>query len=642
MKLTQLFNNLFIFNDYVNVYAITHENRAVLIDFGSGDILNHLPEINIDTIDYILHTHYHRDQCFGDKLAIEHGIKIGGPKREKKLFNDAENFWKTKSYYDIYFFKPTFFTSTYNIPLDVMFETEDSFDWGPYRFKIIDTRGHTKGSISYLVEIDGKKLAFTGDLIHSGGKVITYYDLQYYYNDNGENGIVRSFDSFKRLLSNSPDILLPSHGNIIEDPQKDVKILEDKFERARIILGTEWASIEHSMSVDLPIDPGIPPVSLKDVFPSIIHKGFSPPYLIKGGNQNCILIDFAGCSFFGFTESDLDGMLKDFNIKTIDFVIPTHYHDDHTAGFSRLQKKYHLKIYALENIVDILENPTHYRIGCLTETPIKVDRVLKDGESLEWDKYKFKVYHFPGQTEYHMGLFTEIDGKSIFFTGDSVSPRMFADRHNNVNSINFCRLGKDVGYMKCADILLECNPEYLAISHVGIIKVNRELLKKYKETVSEYEPILSEIIAQENPNMGYDPNWISFKPIRIITKPGENFDTNLIVRNYTDKQARVELRLNLPNNWSAEYDDKSHSIESETFKEIPITISIPQNADSNGRTILTANIKWNGTNLGPFPDLMIDHGYKPSYEWTGWTPDKKENLLNWIVNHMMRDNNFYR
>ena len=331
MNLSQLSKNVYIFKDYVNVYAITHENKALLIDFGSGEILNYLLGIDVEKIEYILHTHYHRDQCFGDKQALARNIKIGGSEREKKLFNDAETFWKTKSYYDIYFFKPTFFTSTYNIPLEFMFKTEDNFNWGPYQFKIIDTRGHTKGSISYVVEVDGKKLAFTGDLIHSGGKVITYYDLQYYYNDNGENGIVRSFDSFKRLLSTNPDILLPSHGNIIEDPQQDIKLLEERFERARLILGTKWASIEHAMSVDLPIDPGIPPVSLKDVFPSIIHKGFSPPYIIKGSDKNCILIDFAGCSFFGFTESDLNGILKDISIKTIDFVIPTHYNDDHTA-----------------------------------------------------------------------------------------------------------------------------------------------------------------------------------------------------------------------------------------------------------------------------------------------------------------------
>ncbi|MBA7637676.1 Hydroxyacylglutathione hydrolase [subsurface metagenome] len=639
MNLTHLFSNVYLFNDYVNVYAIVHKSKAVLVDFGSGEILNILPEINVDKVDFILHTHYHRDQCFGDKLAMEQSIKIAGPEREMKLFNSAEEFWKIKSYYDIYFFKPTFFTSTYNIPLDVTFKNKDNFNWEPYQFKIIDTRGHTKGSISYLVEIDGKKLAFTGDLIHSGGKTITYYDLQYYYNDNGENGIIRSFDSFKRLLSNTPDILLPSHGEIITKPKDEIGILKEKFERAREIFGTKLASIEHAFSPE--IDPGIRPVNLKKEFPSVIHRGFSPPYIIKGTQQNCILIDFAGCSFFGYTETQLKEMLDRFDIKTIDFIIPTHYHDDHTAGFQLLQQKCNLKVYALENIVDVLENPTHYRIGCLVDTPIKVDRVLKDGEILNWDKYEFKVYHFPGQTEYHMGLFGKIDGKSVFFTGDSVSPRLLADRHNNVNCINFCRLGEGVGYMKCADILLECNPEYLAISHVGIIKVNKDLLKRFKEYDSSYEAIVSEIVAQEDPNMGFDPNWISFKPIRVIAKQGQQIKTNLVVRNYLNRESTIDFELNLPDRWEATLSSNSHSISPKTFEEIPISIRIPQDYSSDGRTIVTANIRWNGKNLGPIPDLMIDHGYKPFYAWTGWRPDKKENLLDWILKHIERDNTFY-
>ncbi len=101
------------------------------------------------------------------------------------------------------------------------------------------------------------------------------------------------------------------------------------------------------------------------------------------------------------------------NIKNIDFVIPTHYHDDHTAGIPLLQKSWKLRVYALEQMVDILENPTHYRMGCLIDQPIKVDRVLRDGETLLWDDYEFQIFHFPDQTEYHMGLFGKIDGKTI-------------------------------------------------------------------------------------------------------------------------------------------------------------------------------------------------------------------------------------
>jgi hypothetical protein len=322
-------------------------------------------------------------------------------------------------------------------------------------------------------------------------------------------------------------------------------------------------------------------------------------------------------------------------------VIPTHYHDDHTAGFNLLQKK-GIKIYALENIMDILENPTHYRMGCLTETPIKVDRVLKDGEILKWDEYEFEIFHFPGQTEYHMGMFSIVDGKSVFWTGDSISNLLWDRRSNSINCINLCKLGKDVGHMKCADILLKLNPEYLVLSHYGIIKVNRELLEDYKKYVSEYEPIVSEIVAQENPNMGFDPNWISFKPIRVIKAPGSEFRTNLVVRNYLNKISSIEFELNLPDNWKTDIKNSKRNISSNTFEEIPISIKIPQDEDPEGRTIITANIIWNGRNLGPFPDLMVDHGYNPSKTWKGWTPDQRSNLVMWIYKHIMRDRKFFK
>lgn len=78
MYYTEIIKNIFRFADYVNVYAIKNEKSAILIDFGSGDVLNHLSEIGIDKVEYILHTHYHRDQCYGDSFALEKNIKIAG------------------------------------------------------------------------------------------------------------------------------------------------------------------------------------------------------------------------------------------------------------------------------------------------------------------------------------------------------------------------------------------------------------------------------------------------------------------------------------------------------------------------------------------------------------------------------------
>ncbi|MFX0011556.1 MAG: MBL fold metallo-hydrolase, partial [Candidatus Hermodarchaeota archaeon] len=280
MRFQEIFENVYQFNDYVNVYVIKNKKEAILIDFGSGDILKYLTEIGVYTVDYLFHTHYHRDQCFGDKHAIEKGIKIGGPKKESQLFENVEDFWNTKSFYDIYYFKPTFFVSTYNIPLDVKFKHGDTFNWGPYSLTVTKTNGHTTESISYILTIGDKIIAFTGDLIHSRGKVITYYDLEYIYNDNGEGGMKRSLKSFQKLLSHSPDILLPSHGSAIYNVKEAIQQLTDKFENARFTFCSEFSGIDVEF-YDLK-EREIKPVNITTEFPSIFHKGQCPPFIIKG------------------------------------------------------------------------------------------------------------------------------------------------------------------------------------------------------------------------------------------------------------------------------------------------------------------------------------------------------------------------
>ena len=640
MVFNQILENVYLYEDYVNVYIISHDKKAILIDLGSGNVLDHLSSIGIEKVEYIFHTHYHRDQCFGDNKAIENHIKIGAPKRERKLFENAEEFWKKKSYYDIYYFKPTFFVSTYNIPLDLYFKHGDIFNWYDYEFKIIKTNGHTSESISYMLEVDNTRVVFSGDLIHSGGKVLTYYDLEYIYNDNGEGGIKRSLKSFKRLLAQNPDILLPSHGTIIENPQDEISQLKQKFERARIAFCSQYSGID----VELPKlkERELKPVDLNTEFPHLLHYEDRPPFILKGKNNNCIILDFAGDTSLGYRIPEIKTIFERERIKKIDFILPTHYHDDHTAGITLLSNLFDAPVYAFENMVDVLENPTHYRLGCLIDQPIKVDRVLKEGEIFEWDDYKFQIFHFPGQTEYHMGLLTEIDGKEVFFTGDTITQRSFVDRDTNINGLNLCKLGNDVGFMKCADLLLKLNPKYLAISHYGIIRSTREMFLKFKEFVSEYEPVISDITAQENPNFGLDPNWICFKPIRIIISNQDTFSTNLKVRNYLDRTSEVYYELNLPQNWSAKPKSGNLVVKGNSIANVPITIQLPKGEPSNKRTIITANITWHGKNLGPIPDLMIDNYYEPLETWKGWNPEINYDQMFWIVNSIATYKKFFR
>ena len=51
---------------------------------------------------------------------------------------------------------------------------------------------------------------------------------------------------------------------------------------------------------------------------------------------------------------------------------------------------------------------------------VKIDRILKAGDVIEWEGYKLHIDWMPGQTEFGNCLWLELDGKRIAFTGDNL------------------------------------------------------------------------------------------------------------------------------------------------------------------------------------------------------------------------------
>ena len=91
-ELNQISPNLYFLRDTCNVYVLKDGNRALLIDFGSGHVMDLLGQIGVSRVEAILHTHHHRDQCQGDSRAAAERIPIAVPEHERYLFEDAENF----------------------------------------------------------------------------------------------------------------------------------------------------------------------------------------------------------------------------------------------------------------------------------------------------------------------------------------------------------------------------------------------------------------------------------------------------------------------------------------------------------------------------------------------------------------------
>jgi hypothetical protein len=55
-KPRQISPNLWLFEDTCNVYVVRSGSHAVLVDFGSGAVLDHLPELGVSQVDGILHS----------------------------------------------------------------------------------------------------------------------------------------------------------------------------------------------------------------------------------------------------------------------------------------------------------------------------------------------------------------------------------------------------------------------------------------------------------------------------------------------------------------------------------------------------------------------------------------------------------
>ena len=116
----------------------------------------------------------------------------------------------------------------------------------------------------------------------------------------------------------------------------------------------------------------------------------------------------------------LEGLIRGPRGTSVEAVIPSHYHDDHLAGLPWLQQTQGTQAWIFENFAEMVANPAGYNVPCLLPHRIRVDRTLADRGSASWDRWRFDVFHMPGHTWWALGLFGEIDGTRVAFTGDNL------------------------------------------------------------------------------------------------------------------------------------------------------------------------------------------------------------------------------
>src|SRR6185437_15105624 len=218
-------------DDTCNVWVVRTGAGAVCFDFGSGAVLDRLDALGVDRITDVLVTHHHRDGVQGLQRAVDHGARVWAPPTERDLLARADEHWARSRPENDYDLRQTRFSPLASVRLAGTVDEYRRRDYGGLEVYALPTPGHTMGSVTYLVRMDGRLVAFSGDLIHSAGKVWSLAATQWTY--TGVAGQAATVLSCGVLARRTPDVLLPAHGDPIDRP---VEALGETAARVRRLL----------------------------------------------------------------------------------------------------------------------------------------------------------------------------------------------------------------------------------------------------------------------------------------------------------------------------------------------------------------------------------------------------------------------
>ena len=610
------FPELFSFTDTCNSYLIRKGDAALMIDLGDGVALEHLDEIGVKRIDWILFTHHHREQCQGIAKIDHKKTQVAVPEGERELFENPTSFRK---WFPSLGDKYSVYGASYSRPpsqpirVDKALKDGETFTWRGYEIECLSTPGHSPASMSYLIRRKGGVVSFTGGMMHDGSKMTTWYDSEWDY--GFAKGVDALMGSVDKLIEKKPVLALSSHGPSIRKATAQLKAYKEKLTifRASYVRGydvfdaTAKERDPISQPTEFPLMNRVTP-HLYKLNPDNFDKNF---YIIISDNGRGLVLD---CGLFPevFLHRLIQGMKKHFGLKQIDALWISHMHGDHFLLGPVLREKYGTKTWTLDRIADKCENPRRYDYSALVYSygskidGMKIDKAFGDGESVEWEGYKVQIDWMPGQTEFGCCLWLEIDGKRIAFTGDN----LFADASNPKQNGHEAVVARnssifEEGYLLGSRYLKDLKPDIVMGSHSYVMPNPEGLLNRYHEWSKEIIRLYKDLLPEKDYEYLYDPYWVSAYPYRVDFAKEITQTVEVTVRNFRSTLQRHRVELKLPPDVTAEPAVLEGVVPAESRRQFPVKLTIDRETAPKGIQIVPFDVTMDGKRHGELFDFLI-------------------------------------
>lgn len=607
--------DLFVWSDTCNVYVLRDGPAALLIDLGDGSVLDHLGEIGVQRVEWVLFTHHHREQCQGFAKLAPWKPQVAGPEGERALFEGPTGFRKAKptlgdadSVHGASYVRPPIEP----IKLDRAFRDLDVFTWHGRRLRCLDTKGHSPGGMSYLLKDGDRWIAFSGDVMLDGARMHTWFDTEWDY--GFAKGLYELVSSVSLLQSYEPAYLLPSHGPVVDQAGRQLQEYQDKLRRlAKLyVRGYEVNTFGPADQ-----DTVSKPTAIPDIWQVTPHlykfkkKDFWPNFGILIADSGRALVFDCGLIGRDLLARALTDMQKQLGLQKIDAVLITHMHGDHFLDVPYLRDTWGAQVWTLKDVAKVCEHPERYDYAAMIPAyqagfdSLHVDRAFERGERLAWEGYTFTVDWMPGQTEFGCCIHGQIDGQHVAFTGDNLfgdtsDPRQ--DGHEAVVARNSAIF--EEGYLYGAEYLRKLRPDLIVAGHSWVMDHPQPMAERFAAWARDIRSAYQTLSAEEDYRYMFDPYWVRVEPYRVFVKAGQTAEVTLHVRNFLSRRQTHRIEVQVPQGITVEPALLEGSVEPQSDGEFRLKVTAAP-ALKPGVHVVAFDVTRDGKRYGQWFDMIV-------------------------------------
>jgi len=237
-------------------------------------------------------------------------------------------------------------------------------------------------------------------------------------------------------------------------------------------------------------------------------------------------------------------------VDRVEVAIPTHYHDDHVAGFNLLREVEGTDVWSPENMTRIFREPRRFDLPCLWYDPVGVDREVAFGEILRWHEYELRLHELPGHTLYAAAIEFPVDGLKVLATGDQQGGRWTPDGPPEVLNYQYRNRFRIDDFVRSAQLYRELEPDLVISGHWAPREVTPAWLDEVERAGREVAWLHRELLPLEEVDFDAEGFGARIEPYQSEVEAGMPVDLEVEVRNPFGRQEAAEVTLVVPGGWA--------------------------------------------------------------------------------------------